>query len=230
MKYIRKAQDRGVANFGWLKSKHSFSFGDYYDPKHMGVSVLRVINDDMVMPGKGFAEHGHRDMEIISYVIEGALKHQDSTGNDYLVSAGEVQRMSAGRGVRHSEFNASDTDEVSFLQIWIQPNVNGIKPGYEQKKLPQDGPLTTLVSPTGDNGSLSIHQDAYLSRLVLEEDQSIALQTQQRIGYLHIIKGTITANGQTFEPGDAFAVEPMQTIDIKSETQLEALWFDLPEA
>jgi len=230
MKYIRKAQDRGVANFGWLKSKHSFSFGDYYDPKHMGVSVLRVINDDMVMPGKGFAEHGHRDMEIISYVIEGALKHQDSTGNDYLVSAGEVQRMSAGRGVRHSEFNASDTDKVSFLQIWIQPNVNGIKPSYEQKKLPQDGPLTTLVSPTGDNGSLSIHQDAYLSRLVLEEDQSITLQTQQRIGYLHIIKGTITANGQTFEPGDAFAVEPMQTIDIKSETQLEALWFDLPEA
>jgi redox-sensitive bicupin YhaK (pirin superfamily) len=126
MKYIRKSEDRGVANFGWLQSKHSFSFGQYHDPKHMGVSVLRVINDDIVMPGQGFGEHGHRDMEIISYVIEGALKHDDNTGNSYVVPAGDVQRMSAGRGVTHSEFNASSTDKVKFLQIWIQPNVRGV--------------------------------------------------------------------------------------------------------
>ena len=138
MTYIRKSESRGKANFGWLQSKHSFSFGNYYDKNHMGVSVLRVINDDLVMPGKGFGEHGHRDMEIISYVIEGALKHEDSTGNKYIVPAGDVQRMSAGRGVMHSEFNASNKEKVKFLQIWIQPNVLGIKPSYEQKNITQN--------------------------------------------------------------------------------------------
>jgi len=228
MKYIRKSEDRGVANFGWLQSKHSFSFGQYHDPKHMGVSVLRVINDDIVMPGQGFGEHGHRDMEIISYVIEGALKHDDNTGNSYVVPAGDVQRMSAGRGVTHSEFNASSTDKVKFLQIWIQPNVRGIEPNYEQKTLPQNGALTTLVAPNGENGALAINQDARISRLVLKEGESINLNTEKRIGYLHIVKGNITVNEQTFGEGDAFAVEPQTESNMKANTSLEALWFDLP--
>ncbi|MCB5163140.1 pirin family protein [Marinomonas algarum] len=228
MNYIRKSEHRGVANFGWLQSKHSFSFGNYYDPKHMGVSVLRVINDDMVMPGQGFGEHGHRDMEIISYVIEGALKHDDSTGNSYVVPAGDVQRMSAGRGVRHSEFNASKTEKVKFLQIWIQPNVTGIKPSYEQKSLPQQGVLTTLVAPNGENGALSINQDASISRLVLKKDDSIRLSTAQRVGYLHLIKGQINVDGHTFKEGDAFAVEPERTFEVTANAALEALWFDLP--
>lgn len=230
MKYIRRSADRGVANFGWLHSKHSFSFGNYHDPKHMGVSVLRVINDDMVMPSQGFGKHGHKDMEIISYVIEGALKHEDSTGNSYVVPVGDVQRMSAGSGVMHSEFNASETDKVKFLQIWLQPNVLGIAPSYEQKSLPQKGPLTTLVSPNGEDGSLSINQDASISRLVLEQDQSFSLETVNRMGYLHIVKGQLTAEGQTFEAGDAFAVEPEQTLDLRANATLEALWFDLPLA
>lgn len=230
MKYIRKAEDRGVANLGWLHSKHSFSFGDYYDPKHMGISVLRVINDDMVMPGQGFGEHGHRDMEIISYVIEGALKHEDSTGNSYLVPAGDVQRMSAGRGVTHSEFNASDTQKVKFLQIWIQPNVKGIKPSYEQKNIPQVGVITTLVSPNGENGALSINQDASISRLVLGKSERISLHTEKRIGYLHIIKGKMSVDKQSFKEGDAFAVESTRNIDVIADSPLEALWFDLPLA
>jgi hypothetical protein len=230
MKYIRKSADRGVANFGWLHSKHSFSFGNYHDPKHMGVSVLRVINDDMVMPSQGFGKHGHRDMEIISYVIEGALKHEDSTGNSYIVPAGDVQRMSAGSGVMHSEFNASDTEKVKFLQIWIQPNVTGIAPSYEQKSLPQQGVLTTLVSPKGENGALSINQDASISRLVLDKDQSFSLKTKNRIGYLHVIKGQLTIDGQSFEAGDAFALEPKQSLELKADANLEALWFDLPPA
>lgn len=228
MKYIRRSEDRGAANFGWLQSKHSFSFGQYYDPKHMGVSVLRVINDDMVMPGQGFGEHGHRDMEIISYVTEGALKHEDSTGNSYVVPAGDVQRMSAGRGVTHSEFNASNTNNVKFLQIWIQPNVKGIEPSYEQKTLPQNGALTALIAPQGQNGALAINQDASIFRLVLQDGQSINLATEERIGYLHIVKGSITANEQTFSQGDAFAVEPQTTLNIAANTSLEALWFDLP--
>lgn len=228
MKYIRKSADRGKANFGWLDSKHSFSFGNYYDKKHMGVSVLRVINDDMVMPGKGFGEHGHRDMEIISYVIEGALQHEDSTGNSYKVPAGDVQRMSAGRGVLHSEFNASKKDKVKFLQIWIQPNVTGIKPSYEQKTIRQQGKLTSLVNPNGDNGALSINQDASMSRLVLSKDENITLNTEQRMGYLHIIKGQLNVNGEQFSAGDGFAIEPEQSLEIKADANLEALWFDLP--
>jgi len=228
MKYIRKSADRGKANFGWLDSKHSFSFSNYYDKKHMGVSVLRVINDDMVMPGKGFGEHGHRDMEIISYVIEGALQHEDSTGNSYKVPAGDVQRMSAGRGVMHSEFNASKKDKVKFLQIWIQPNITGIKPSYQQKSIRQKGQLTSLVNPNGDNGALSINQDASLSRLVLKKGEDITFNTKQRIGYLHIIKGQLKANTEQFSAGDGFAVEAEQVLEINAHSGVEALWFDLP--
>lgn len=229
MKYIRMSQDRGQANLGWLQSKHTFSFGSYYDEKHMGVSVLRVINDDTVMPSRGFDTHGHRDMEIISYVIEGALKHKDSTGNEYVVPAGDVQRMSAGSGVMHSEFNASSTDQVKFLQIWIQPNVMGIQPSYEQKTIVQKASLTPLVSPNGEHGSLSINQDASLSRLILDKDETISLTTQQRLGYLHIVKGEITVSGTTFIAGDGFAVESNEEVEIIAKSTLEAVWFDLPE-
>lgn len=227
MKYIRRAEDRGVANLGWLLSKHSFSFSSYQDPRHMGVSALRVINDDKVMPGKGFGTHGHRDMEIISYVVEGKLKHEDSEGNEHIVPAGDIQRMSAGSGVTHSEFNPSSTEEVKFLQIWIHPNKMGIKPSYEQKTIPQQGQLTPLVTPTGANGTVSINQNASLSRLVLEEKETIQLQSAQ-IAYLHIVKGEIMANGKYFGPGDAFALDPNKAVDIEAVSAVEALWFELP--
>lgn len=228
MTYIRKSESRGKANFGWLQSKHSFSFGNYYDKNHMGVSVLRVINDDLVMPGKGFGEHGHRDMEIISYVLEGALKHEDSTGNKYVVPAGDVQRMSAGRGVMHSEFNASTQEKVKFLQIWIQPNVLGIEPSYEQKGIKQKGSLTPLVNPKGENGALSINQDASLSRLILKKNKRFTLNTENRVGYLHIIKGQLLAGDHKLSAGDGFSVEPEQTVELVADSTIEALWFDLP--
>ena len=228
MTYIRKSESRGKANFGWLQSKHSFSFGNYYDKNHMGISVLRVINDDLVMPGKGFGDHGHRDMEIISYVLEGALKHEDNTGNKYVVPAGDVQRMSAGRGVMHSEFNASTQEKVKFLQIWIQPNVLGIEPSYEQKAITQKGPLTPLVNPKGENGALSINQDASLSRLILKKNKRFTVNTENRVGYLHIIKGQLLAGDHKLSAGDGFSVEPEQAVELVAESTIEALWFDLP--
>ncbi|TKB45502.1 pirin family protein [Thalassotalea mangrovi] len=233
MKYIRKAADRGTVNFGWLHSQHSFSFGHYYDPKHMGVSVLRVINDDIVQPGRGFDTHGHRDMEIISYVISGALEHKDSSGNIYTVPAGEVQRMSAGRGVMHSEYNASDKEAVNFLQIWIQPNVFGTQPGYQQKRIDQDGRLTPLVTPNGKDGSLTMQQDASLSRLRLDDGESFTLKvsdhTPNRVGYLHLVRGTVSANGEQFSAGDAFMTEAGDNLDVIGQgDEVEALWFDLP--
>lgn len=229
MKYIRRAEDRGAVDLGWLQSKHSFSFGSYYDPKHMGVSALRVINDDMVMPGQGFGTHGHRDMEIISYVTEGALKHEDSEGNKHVVPTGDVQRMSAGSGVMHSELNPSDTEKVKFFQIWIQPNKMGIQPSYEQKSIPQNGILTPLVTPTGENGSLSINQEASLSRLVLGAQETFTM-TPERIGYMHVVKGSVNVNGILFNAGDAFASEPNQALEFEADSALEALWFDLPVA
>jgi hypothetical protein len=194
----------------------------------MGVSVLRVINDDTVMPGRGFDTHGHRDMEIISYVIEGALKHKDSTGNDYLVPAGEIQRMSAGKGVMHSEFNASDSESVKFLQIWIQPNVRGIAPSYQQQRIQQQGALTPLITPNGENETLSIHQDAHISRLVLEKGQSFTLTVDNRLGYLHLVKGQLVANAETFTAGDAFSLADQESHQLVATAEVEALWFDLP--
>lgn len=228
MKYIRKSESRGKVNIGWLQSKHSFSFGNYYDPKHMGVSVLRVINDDTVKPGAGFDTHGHRDMEIISYVTKGALKHKDSSGNEYVVPAGEIQRMSAGRGVMHSEYNASKSEEVKFFQIWIQPNLKGIKPDYEQKAVPQKGPLTPIVTPNGADGSLSMNQDASIYRLELDSGEAFMLETNNRIGYLHIIQGELVTAGQQYEAGDAFALGQNKKEKLVAHTKIEALWFDLP--
>jgi redox-sensitive bicupin YhaK (pirin superfamily) len=228
MKYVRKSEDRGAANHGWLHSKHSFSFANYYDPKHMGVSVLRVINDDTVAPGKGFGAHGHRDMEIISYVTQGSLKHKDSEGNEHIVSVGEIQRMSAGTGVMHSEYNASNTEDVKFFQIWIQPNKMGIKPSYEQKIIPQKGVLTAMITANGEEDSISIQQEASLSRLVLQEKETFNLDSGKQLGYLHIIKGELTVDGETLVAGDAFSVEPSNTISLAAISTLEAMWFELP--
>ncbi|PKH06633.1 pirin family protein [Moritella sp. Urea-trap-13] len=228
MKYIRNSEDRGVANHGWLDSKHSFSFANYYDPKHMGVSVLRVINDDTVAPGEGFGAHSHRDMEIISYVTQGSLKHKDSEGNEHIVSVGEIQRMSAGTGVVHSEYNASNTEDVKFFQIWIEPNKMGIKPRYEQKNIPQKGALTPLITANGKDGSISIQQEASLSRLVLQEKEIFKLDSGKHLGYLHIIKGELTVDGEKFAAGDAFSVEPSETLKIEAISTLEAMWFELP--
>ena len=229
MKYIRKSEGRGAANHGWLNSKHSFSFANYYDPKHMGFSVLRVINDDTLAPGKGFGAHGHRDMEIISYVTQGSLRHEDSEGNKHVVTVGEIQRMSAGTGVMHSEYNASETENVKFFQIWIEPNKRGVKPSYAQKNIPQKGALTPLITATGNDGTISIQQEASLSRLVLNEKENFTLAPTKQSGYLHIVKGELVVDGQSFVAGDAFSVEPLQKLKLEAISTLEALWFELPE-
>lgn len=228
MQYIRTSESRGQVDLGWLQSKHSFSFGHYYDPQHMGLSVLRVINDDVVAPGQGFGTHGHQDMEIISYVIDGALEHKDSMGNIYVVPAGDVQRMSAGTGVTHSEYNHSKEQDVNFLQIWIKPKSKGIEPGYEQQTIEQRGQLTPLVTPNGADGSLSMHQDASIYQLVLSKGESIELATNARLGYLHLVSGSIEVNGQSFSAGDAFGVDSAEQLDVVAKEELKALWFDLP--
>ncbi|MEM0910761.1 MAG: pirin family protein, partial [Pseudomonadota bacterium] len=222
MQYVRRANERGAANFGWLQSKHSFSFGNYYDNKHMGISALRVINDDTVAPGAGFGAHGHRDMEIISYVLEGALEHKDNQGNEHVVKPGEVQRMSAGTGVVHSEYNASNTDRVKFLQIWIQPNVFSTAPGYEQKQIEQDGKLTPLVTPTGSDGSISVQQDMQMMRVKLNASEDLDLMLEEgRVGYLHIIKGKVTIDGNVYSAGDAVSPEKGATLSIKADDEVE---------
>lgn len=230
MDYYRASEHRGTVDIGWLKSKHSFSFGHYYDPKHMGVSVLRVINDDTVMPGAGFDTHSHRDMEIISYVLKGKIEHKDSMGNHFQIPAGEVQRMSAGSGITHSEYNASSNDTLHFLQIWIKPNVMGSKPGYEQKSIPQTDKLTPLVTPDGANGTLSIQQDASIYRLRLKQGDSIALSTKGRTGYLHLIEGSLKTGAGQLVAGDAMAISNQSQWRVTAESQLEALWFDLPQS
>jgi redox-sensitive bicupin YhaK (pirin superfamily) len=226
--YYRAADARGKANFGWLNSQHTFSFGNYYDADHMGISVLRVINDDIVAPGAGFDNHGHRDMEIISYILEGSIEHKDSMGNQFVVPAGDVQRMSAGTGVMHSEFNASKTEPLKFLQIWISPNVKGVKPSYEQMPIVQSLTMTPLVTPDGRNGSLSIHQDANLSRLQLKAGESYDLVAQKRVGYLHVIEGGSVNVGKGLKAGDGLGIIKDQLSVIAGDNGLVALWFDLP--
>lgn len=228
MYYFRYGNERGKANFGWLNSRHSFSFGSYHDPEHMGFSALRVINDDTVQGGAGFDTHGHRDMEIISYVLKGSIEHKDSMGQQYIVPAGDIQRMSAGTGVTHSEFNHSKSEPLHFLQIWIIPNQRGTAPSYEQKTVAQDGLLTPLVTPDGREGSLSMQQDASLYRLQLETGDDIELSTQQRPGYLHIIEGELTVNGNTLKAGDALGAS-REDLSINAKSGLTALWFDLPD-
>ncbi|UZE97692.1 pirin family protein [Alkalimarinus alittae] len=227
MYYFRYGNERGRANFGWLDSKHSFSFGRYYDPKHMGFSALRVINDDTVKPGAGFDTHGHRDMEIISYVLSGSIEHKDSMGKQYVVPAGDIQRMSAGTGVTHSEFNHSKNDSLRFLQIWIQPNKKGTTPSYEQKTVEQKGSLTPLVTPNGRDGSLSMQQDASLYRVQLKAGETLQLDAQKRPGYLHVIEGSVDINGNILKTDDALGVTA-ECLNLSALTDLTALWFDLP--
>ncbi len=231
MHYARPASDRGNANFGWLNSYHSFSFGHYYDPEHMGISTLRVINDDTVAPGAGFDTHGHRDMEIISYVLDGAVRHEDSMGNRYVVPAGDVQVMSAGSGVMHSEYNNSDVDPVHFLQIWITPDVMGSKPRYEQKTIRQTGVLTPLVTPDGRDGSLTMQQDASMSRLMLDAGESTRLDGASA-AYLHLIEGELALS---FEDGESVTVKAgdgygfAASVQVEANAAVHALFFELPE-
>jgi redox-sensitive bicupin YhaK (pirin superfamily) len=229
MFYYRAAAARGKANFDWLNSQHTFSFGNYYDPDHMGISVLRVINDDIVAPDAGFGEHGHRDMEIISYILEGSIEHKDSMGNQFIVPAGDVQRMSAGTGVMHSEFNASATEPLKFLQIWISPNVRGIEPSYEQMAVVQSSTMTPLVTPTGRDGSLSIHQDASLFRLQLQAGESYDLAAQKHVGYLQVISGSALSNEYALTPGDGLGIIKDRLSISAGGEGLVALWFELPQ-
>lgn len=229
---LRKSDDRGIANFGWLYSRHSFSFGHYYDPRHTGFGPLLVINEDEVQPARGFGTHGHRDMEIISYVLEGELAHKDSMGNSSVLRYGDVQRMSAGTGVTHSEFNHSEAAGVHFLQIWIEPSTKGIAPGYEEKHfdaISKRNRLRLVASPDGSNGSVVIHQDARMYASLLDKDAQITHVLQPgRRAYLHLIRGALSVNGERLQGGDAAKIEGESLITIGDAEAAEFLLFDLP--
>jgi hypothetical protein len=229
---IRPAAERGHASHGWLDSYHSFSFGDYYDPAHMGISTLRVINDDTVAPGGGFPPHGHRDMEIVSYVLDGALEHRDSLGNGSVIRPGDVQRMSAGTGVRHSEYNPSAREPVHFLQIWLKPNRMGVEPGYAQQHFPVEvrrNRLALLVSPDGRVGSIRAHQDALLYGALVESGHGLEHDVAaDRIGYLHLARGEARVNGIRLGTGDGARLGSGQPIEIEGIDGAELLLFDLP--
>ena len=231
MAELRRAGDRGHANHGWLDSWHSFSFADYHDPKHMGYGALRVINEDRVQAGQGFGTHGHRDMEIISYVLEGALGHKDSMGTGSTIVPGDVQRMSAGRGVTHSEFNHEKAGTTHFLQIWILPNAAGIPPSYEQKHFTAEekrGKLRLIASEDSADGSVKIHQDAkvYAGLFDGAEKARLAIEAGRK-GYVHVARGRITVNGQRLETGDALKTED-SPIELSAGEGSEVIVFDLP--
>lgn len=228
---IRRSEDRGRANFGWLNSRHTFSFGHYYDPSFMGFGPLRVINEDRVQPARGFDTHGHSDMEIISYVLDGALEHKDSMGNGSIMRPGDVQRMSAGTGVRHSEFNASDSDEVHFLQIWILPERDGLEPSYQQKAFSDDdkrGKLRLVGSRDGRDGSVTIHQDVDLYATQLSDGDQVAHELADgRKGWVQVATGTAVLNGKALDAGDGIAVAGPATIDVSGASHAEVLLFDM---
>jgi quercetin 2,3-dioxygenase len=232
MMVVRRANERGHARHGWLDSFHSFSFADYHDPAHMGFGPLRVINEDRVQPGQGFGTHGHRDMEIISYVLEGELAHKDSMGNGSVLRPGDVQRMSAGTGVMHSEFNASDREPVHFLQIWIEPDRRGVRPGYEEKRFEADakrGRLRLVASPDGAEGSVSLNQDARVYASILDGADEVEHEVASgRRLYLHMVRGHVDANGQALGPGDALKVTGENRLRIAKARDAELLLFDLP--
>jgi len=229
---MRKADDRGRANHGWLDSYHTFSFGGYYDPEHMGVSNLRVINDDTVAPGGGFAEHGHNDMEIISYVLDGALEHKDSMGNGSVIRPGDVQRMSAGTGVTHSEYNHSSAEPVHFLQIWLQPNTLGVEPSYDQQHFPIEdrrGRWKLLVSPDGRDGSIATHQDALMFGTLLAPGETLDYRFDaDRQGYLHLARGRLQVGNVTLRQGDGLKIQKHELLQLKGIEDAEILMFDLP--
>jgi hypothetical protein len=227
----RSSSERGYADHGWLKSFHSFSFAGYYDPAHMGFGNLRVINEDRIAAGKGFGTHGHRDMEIISYVLSGELAHKDSMGNVKGIPPGDVQRMSAGTGVQHSEFNHAEGQTTHFLQIWIEPNVTGIPPSYEQKSFPDSdkrGALRLVASPDGAQGSVTIHADArvYAGLLDGNEMADMALNPQRKT-YVHLVRGELRANGQPLKAGDALMLEAESRLLLADGKNAEVLVFDL---
>jgi quercetin 2,3-dioxygenase len=229
---LRKSEERGHANHGWLDSYHSFSFADYYDPANMGFGPLRVINEDYIEAGSGFGMHGHRDMEIVTYVLDGELAHKDSMGNGSVIRPGDVQRMSAGTGVMHSEFNHADGRETHLLQIWIEPDARGIAPGYEEKHFnvgDKRGRLRLIASPDARDGSVLIHQDAnvYAGLFDGEERASLPIAAGRR-AYVHVARGSVVINGETLKAGDALKAHGEIEIDIAEGQQAEVLLFDLP--
>jgi redox-sensitive bicupin YhaK (pirin superfamily) len=231
MQRIRRGHERGYADHGWLKSYHTFSFADYHDPEHVEFGPLRVINEDRVAPGAGFGTHGHRDMEILSYVLDGELAHRDSTGTSSVIRPGDVQRMSAGRGVQHSEFNNSPSRPVHFLQVWIKPDVAGIPPEYEEKRFGPEqkrGRLCLIASPSGDEGSVRIHQDArvYAGLFDGPEQHRLAVARGRRV-YVHVARGRITVNGEPLQSGDALAATDIETLALTDGIDAEVLVFDL---
>lgn len=228
---LRQGSDRGHANHGWLDSYHTFSFANYYDPNHMGFRALRVINEDWVQPGKGFGTHGHRDMEIITYVLEGALEHKDSLGNGAVITPGEVQRMSAGTGIMHSEFNSSSTEPVHLLQIWLLPDQQGLQPSYEQRTFPLEerlGKLRLIAAKDGRDGAVTIHSDVDLYSAVLQKGDRLAYQLQpDRYGWLQVARGEASLNGYNLKAGDAVALSQADSLKISTDTDAEILLFDL---
>ena len=226
---VRPSEARGPADHGWLQSRHSFSFAGYYDPKYMGVSALRVINDDKVAAGAGFASHSHQDMEIISYVKKGTIEHKDSMGNVEQLPSGEFQLMTAGTGVTHSEYNPSPTDALEFLQIWIQPNQLGIEPGYQQKRFEPVSGLQLIASPDARNGSLLLHQDASLYQLSLQTGETTAhTLAAHRTAYLHVVSGIVVVDGEQLGEGDGATISETDSIRFEGRESAEALLFDLP--
>jgi redox-sensitive bicupin YhaK (pirin superfamily) len=229
---VRQAGERGHANHGWLDSWHTFSFADYHDPREMGFGALRVINDDKVEPGQGFGMHGHRDMEIITYVLEGALEHKDSMGNGSVIRPGDVQRMSAGTGVRHSEFNPSREERVHLLQIWIEPRITGVRPSYEEKQFgtaEKKGQLRLIASPDGRKGSVTIHQDAHLYAALLDGKDAVAHRLAPgRRAYVHVARGAVKVNGVELKGGDGAKIAEESELEFSGAKQAELLLFDLP--
>jgi quercetin 2,3-dioxygenase len=231
MMTLRRSADRGHADHGWLKSFHSFSFADYYDARHMGFGALRVINEDRVAPGMGFGTHGHRDMEIISYVLDGELAHKDSMGNGSVIRPGDVQRMSAGTGVRHSEYNHAADRTTHFLQIWIEPDATGIAPSYEEKRFEaadKRGRLRLIASSDGAQGSVRIHQDARIYAGLFDDAESARLELDERRRvYVHVARGEVCVNGQRLAAGDAVALQEVGELSIDQGREAEVLVFDL---
>jgi len=229
---VRKANDRGHANHGWLDTWHTFSFADYYDPQEMGFGPLRVINDDRVQPGMGFGMHGHRDMEIITYVLEGALEHKDSMGNGSIIRPGNVQRMSAGTGVLHSEFNPSRDEAVHLLQIWIEPNVTGVRPSYEEKEFSagdKTGKLRLIASPDGSDGSVKIHQDVFVYAGIFDAGDLVRHELKPgRRAYVHVSRGSVSVNGEELKSGDGAKITGAGEVALTDGRSGEVLLFDLP--
>ena len=228
---VRKSHERGHADHGWLNSYHTFSFADYYDPRYLGSASLRVLNDDRVAPGKGFAPHSHRDMEIISYVLEGALAHKDSMGNGAVIRPGDVQRMSAGTGVTHSEYNPSPDEPVHFLQIWIVPEQTAIRPDYEQKHFSnadKQGRLRLIASPDGSDGAVTIHQDVCVYATTLAAGETVAHRLRSgRKAYVHLARGVATVNGVELSSGDGISIVDESELRLASVREAELLLFDL---